>query len=42
MESELYNLCSHRVKPQTKPNNNPPGDVQDPPRPAYRSGTRRY
>jgi len=42
MESELYNLCSHRLKPQTEPNNNPPGDTQTPARPAYRSGTRRY
>jgi len=42
MESELYNLCSHRIKPQSEPNNTPPGDTQPPPRPAYRSGTRRY
>jgi len=42
MDSELYNLCAHRIKPQSKPNNTAPGDTQTPPRPDHTSGTRRY
>ena len=42
METELYNLCSHVSRAQSKPNNGPPDAPKSAPRTPYRSGTRRY
>ena len=42
MDTELYNLCSHTGRAQSKPNNDPSGAPKHAPGTAYRSGTRRY